>query len=166
MLNYAVAAVSPNRLGKESRRSKEIQGSMSAENSVRPSRKNENTGSAKNKPLHCSIERCGMPSICLLLGRLYCLPHFIAQCYERLEHCKRSQFPSSDGANFEREDHFLEECSERAAELVCPLRGFDNLERARLFDIFLWASELRANRAVLRPDVSSNSRAAHGASGT
>lgn len=52
----------------------------------------------------------------------------------------------------------------RAAELVCPLRGFDNLERARLFDIFLWASELRASREVLRPDSDDRSRAAHGAS--
>lgn len=106
-----------------------------------------------------------MPSVCQLLERLYCLPHFIAHCYERLERCKPSQFPSTDSARFEQEDRFLEECSERAAELVCPLRGFDNLERARLFDIFLWASELRTNRDVLRPDSSNNSRASQGASG-
>lgn len=107
-----------------------------------------------------------MPAICPLEGRHYCLPHFIAHCYDRLERCKPTQFHNRDSAESgAADDRFLAECTQQAAELVCPLRGFDNLERARLFDIFLWASELRANRAVLQPDHAENSRAAQGASG-
>lgn len=116
--------------------------------------------------MHCSVKNCGMPAICRLEERHFCLPHFIANCYDRLQRCKRSQFPNPDSADTCAEDRFLQECSERAAELVCPLRGFDNLERARLFDIFLWASELRADRAVLQPEREDNSRAAHRATGT
>lgn len=110
-----------------------------------------------------------MPSVCRLLDCEYCLHHFITHSYDRLEHCKPLQFPdadSADSAAAASENRFLAECTERAAELVCPLRGFENLERARLFDIFLWASELRANRAVLRPESAPQSRAAHGAHGS
>lgn len=140
---------------------------MSTENSVRPSEKNkEKERQVRSKPIHCSIDHCGMPSVCRLLEREYCLPHFIAHCYERLHRCKPLRFPNPDSTDSGAEDRFLEECSGRAAELVCPLRGFDNLERARLFDIFLWASELRANRAVLQPDRADNSRAAQRATGT
>lgn len=106
-----------------------------------------------------------MPRVCRLEDRHYCLPHFIAHCYERLQRCKPTQFHSQDSADSSADDRFLAECTQQAAELVCPLRGFDNLERARLFDIFLWASELRANRAMLQPDRQENSRAAQGASG-
>jgi hypothetical protein len=151
---------------------REIQGAMSTENLVRPSEKPSRRGEARelqaktNLMPRCSVERCGMPGICWLEQRHFCLSHFIAHCYTRLQHCKRSPFADPDSASFQSEDCFLKECTERAAELVCPLRGFDNLERARLFDIFLWASELRANRAVLRPEPVEHPRAAHGSSRT
>jgi hypothetical protein len=145
---------------------------MSTENSFRPSKKPN--GREEDKALqaktnlmpHCSVDRCGMPGICWLEQRHFCLSHFIAHCYTRLQHCKRSPFADPDSAGFQSEDRFLKECTERAAELVCPLRGFDNLERARLFDIFLWASELRANRAVLRPEPVEHSRAGQSSSRT
>jgi hypothetical protein len=140
---------------------------MSKQDSVRPSeRKFEKAAPVKTRPMHCSVKNCGMPAICRLEERHLCLPHFIAHCYDRLQRCKRSPFPNPDSADFCAEDCFLQECSERAAELVCPLRGFDNLERARLFDIFLWASELRANRAVLQPEREVDLHVARGAAGT
>ena len=37
-----------------------------------------------------------------------------------------------------------------------PIRGFDNLDRARLFDIFLWASDLIAKRSVFKEEGASS----------
>jgi hydrogenase/urease accessory protein HupE len=45
----------------------------------------------------------------------------------------------------------LNSCAQQAAGLVHPMRGLDNLERARLFDILLWASELAAKRGGVCP---------------
>src|SRR5208282_25737 len=142
------------------------------ESSIRPSDEKDEATRAKVKPIHCDVEHCGLPAVASLTAnsetrtraRFYCLPHFIEHCYEALRRCKPSQFPSPDSAAFESENRFLEECAEQAALLVCPLRGFDNLDRARLFDIFLWASELSVRRAVFAPSRAEESQASRRAS--
>jgi len=158
---------------------------MSTENSDRLQKEEtERALQAKSKLIHCGVPHCGMPAVSSLIvvvanqdsatncesseRRQFCLAHFIVYCYDRLQHCSPSNFPDPDSTDAEREAEgcFLDECTDQAAELVCPLRGFDNLDRARLFDIFLWASELRANRAVLYPRPAEDSRRAHGAPGT
>jgi hypothetical protein len=55
-------------------------------------------------------------------------------------------------------DRFLQQCINQAGELVRPIRGFDNLDRARLFDIFLWASDLVAKRSVFKAENISSSQ--------
>jgi len=155
------------------------------ESSIRSSDEKDEATRAKVKPIHCDVEHCGLPAVASLTAssetfsgsgfvstnpetrtraRFYCLPHFIEHCYEALRRCKPSQFPSPDSAAFESENRFLEECAEQAALLVCPLRGFDNLDRARLFDIFLWASELSVRRAVFAPSRAEESQASRRAS--
>src|SRR5271166_1441584 len=142
------------------------------ESSIRPNEEKGAATQARIKPIHCDVEHCGLPAVASLTAspesrtraQFFCLPHFIEHCYEALRRCKPSQFPSPDSAAFESENRFLEECAEQAALLVCPLRGFDNLDRARLFDIFLWASELSAKRAVFTPSRAENAQASHGAS--
>ena len=91
-----------------------------------------------------------MPALCAIELRFFCLHHFITHCYDQLGRCKPFQFqnPESDS---ESEDRFLQECADQASQLVSPLCGFDNLDRARLFDIFLWATELSAKRGFLKP---------------
>jgi hypothetical protein len=101
----------------------------------------------KKRPIRCDVERCGLPAISSVELHFFCLYHFISHCYERLEHCNAAQVWGLSSERLESEHRFLRECAEQAANLVCPLRGFDNLDRARLFDIFLWASELIARRA-------------------
>jgi hypothetical protein len=143
------------------------------ESSIRPNQEKDGAALAKMKPVHCGVEHCGLPAVASLTAdsegrraraRFFCLPHFIEHCYEALRRCRTSQFPSPDSAAFESENHFLEECAEQAALLVCPLRGFENLDRARLFDIFLWASELSMKRAVFAPSRAEESRASRSAS--
>jgi len=107
--------------------------------------------------IRCFRESCDRTANCFVENHFLCLTHFISHCYERLEECRATPFGNPDPAHCDADVRFLRECCERAANLVPPVRGLDNLERARLFDIFLWASELLAkhDEAVARK------RAAH-----
>jgi len=124
------------------------------------------------KPARCDLEHCGLPAVASLSSnredrtrlRFFCLPHFIEHCYRELSQCGTSPFQSPDSAAAESVNRFLDECAEQAAKLVCPLRGFDNLDRARLFDIFLWASELSVKRAVFAPSRAEESETSRSAS--
>jgi hypothetical protein len=106
--------------------------------------------SAPQKPMHCDAGDCGRPAMSSLELRRFCVDHFIAHCYERLNHCSASPFADRDEAASVSIDRFLNSCAKQAARLVHPMRGLDNLERARLFDILLWSSELAAKRGVFR----------------
>jgi len=96
----------------------------------------------------CDTENCGRPAMCSLEVRHLCVDHFIARCYERLNECSANRFADPDEAASVSIDRFLLSCAQQAAGLVHPMRGLDNLERARLFDILLWASELTGKRGV------------------
>lgn len=110
--------------------------------------------SAPQKPARCDVGNCGRPAMCWLELKRFCVDHFIAQCYERLNRCNASPFADPDEASSVSIDRFLHSCAQQAASLVHPIRGLDNLERARLFDILLWSSELAAKRSVLRSEKS------------
>ena len=72
-----------------------------------------------------------------------CLDHFIATCYENLETVSKSRHAwSVDGFARESASHIIQECTQRAGELLQQRFEFSNLERARLLDIILWATEL------------------------
>lgn len=82
----------------------------------------------------------------------FCVDHFISYSYERLNHCGPIPFSEPDDRTTEANDRFLQQCSDQAANLLRPLLGLDNLDRARLFDILLWASELVTTRRVFKLD--------------
>jgi hypothetical protein len=114
--------------------------------------KKENSLSLPEKPTRCDVEHCGRPAMCSLDLRRYCVDHFIAECYDRLNRCNASPFADPGAAESVSIDRFLHSCAQQAASLVHPIRGLDNLERARLFDILLWSSELAAKRGVFTPE--------------
>jgi hypothetical protein len=127
---------------------------LMSESSSRFTGENPDVDSLTKKPIRCDAEHCGLPATCSVEIRFFCVGHFISYCYERLSECGAIPFREMDEAAANSVDRFLQECSQQAANLVRPLRGLDNLERARLFDIFLWASEVAAKRSVLtRHDV-------------
>jgi hypothetical protein len=101
-----------------------------------------------HKPARCDIGNCGRPAMSSLELKHFCVDHFIARCYERLSVYSANHFADSDEAASVSIDRFLHTCAQQAAGLVHPMRGLDNLERARLFDILLWASELTAKRGI------------------
>ena len=92
----------------------------------------------------------------LLALRFYCVGHFISHCYEYLERCNCNPLRDADVVTSFSVDRFLQQCVAQAGELVRPIRGFDNLDRARLFDIFLWASDLIAKRSVFKEESASS----------
>jgi hypothetical protein len=102
------------------------------------------------KWIRCDTPHCGNPAIGLLALRFFCVGHFISHCYEKLERCNSNPLNDEDAVNSVAVDRFLQQCMAQAGELVRPIRGFDNLDRARLFDVFLWASDLVAKRSIFK----------------
>lgn len=107
-----------------------------------------------NKWIRCDSPHCGNPAVGLLALRFFCLGHFIERCYERLERCCSNPLKDADVVTSVSVDRFLQQVVCQAAELVRPSRGFDNLDRARLFDIFLWASDLVEKRSIFKSAIS------------
>jgi hypothetical protein len=107
------------------------------------------------KLMRCHQAACEREADSFLESKFLCLTHFISYCYERLEECQTSPFGSVDSARAEADTRFLRDCCARAASLTPLVRDMDNLERARLFDIFLWASELLAKREAPKDEAAS-----------
>ncbi|MGA8144115.1 MAG: hypothetical protein WB987_09535 [Candidatus Acidiferrales bacterium] len=122
------------------------------EDSVEQIKPAEGTELSARKWIRCDTQHCGNPAVGLLALRFYCTGHFITHCYEKLDRCNSNPLSDADVVTSVAVDRFLQQCMAQAGELVRPTHGFDNLDRARLFDIFLWASDLVAKRSVFRID--------------
>lgn len=101
----------------------------------------------------CDTKGCAQNAICLLEMRFLCLDHFISYSYERLEQWKGFACSDPPGTTPETNDRFLQECLLRSEDLARFMKGIDNLSRARLFDIFLWTTEVSTRRSTLRSVV-------------
>jgi hypothetical protein len=116
----------------------------------------EGTELSARKRIRCDTPHCGNPAVGLLALKFYCVRHFISHCYEHLERCNCNPIQDADVVTSFSVDRFLQQSVAQASELVRPIRGFDNLDRARLFDIFLWASDLIAKRSVFKAESASS----------
>ena len=116
----------------------------------------DGTELSARKWIRCDTPHCGNPAVGLLALRFYCVGHFISHCYEYLERCNCNPIKDADVVTSFSVDRFLQQCMNQAGKLVRPSRGFDNLDRARLFDIFLWASDLIAKRNVFKEEGASS----------
>jgi hypothetical protein len=119
----------------------------------------ERTEPSAKKWIRCDTSHCGNAAVGLLALRFYCVGHFISHCYEYLERCNCNPLRDADVVTSFSVDRFLQQCVAQTGELVRPIRGFDNLDRARLFDIFLWASDLIAKRNVFKEESASSAGA-------
>jgi len=78
-------------------------------------------------------------AVCSVELRFFCVKHFADYCYRRLAECEKAL---DDGRQRESVQDFLRECATQAAKLMLIGRELPNVDRARLFDIMLWANEL------------------------
>src|ERR1700730_75424 len=106
--------------------------------------------SMTSKPIRCDADHCGRPAMSTVELHFFCVDHFISHSYERLNQCRPIPFSDPDYRATDANERFLQQCSDQAANLLRPLLGLDNLDRARLFDILLWASELVTTRTIFK----------------
>jgi hypothetical protein len=93
--------------------------------------------------LNCATEACVEAAVASLDERQVCRGHFVAGAYRHLEsiaaQIHEPHFHSQHGESASR---FLEQCMREATCIACAVEIPNNLERAQLLDILLWASEL------------------------
>ena len=92
---------------------------------------------------NCSESTCSSTAATSLDQRALCLTHFLLRCYAKLEALDpRGQKSREERVDLAAMRAFIEECSHKALEVSLHRENLTNLERARLLDILLWASEL------------------------
>jgi len=92
---------------------------------------------------NCSVDACSGASVTALDQQDLCLNHFLLRCYDKLEGLDpRGRRFSSEPFDAASRRAFIEECSRKALDVSLHCEGLNNLQRARLLDILLWAGEL------------------------
>ena len=84
----------------------------------------------------CAAERA---AVCAVELRFLCMNHFVAYCYLRLAETEKA-LSRNEGRESVR--GFLRECATQAAKLLLMGQQLPNADRARLFDVMVWANEL------------------------
>src|SRR5215471_9110755 len=103
---------------------------------------------AKGEPLamrlesSCSRLDCSKQVVTSFEERDFCFDHFCDRCYELLERSDRSGVLAVSSQEFHDEMLALDECAKRALEISFSQLPLNNLDRARLLDILLWAGDL------------------------
>lgn len=93
--------------------------------------------------LKCAAEGCVEAAVASLDERQVCRTHFVAGAYRHLESvAAQIQEPNFCSQHGELATRFLEQCMREVTNIACAAELPNNLERARLLDILLWASEL------------------------
>ena len=91
----------------------------------------------------CTEQGCTESAIVLIGENWLCNQHFIERSYRQLEEISAEMREASlQESNAEESARRLEECMRGAADIACSPVPPSNLERARVIDVLLWASEL------------------------
>jgi hypothetical protein len=91
----------------------------------------------------CSEPGCAEAAVVLIGDSWLCSQHFIQRSYQHLEKISAGMRESSfQENNAEESARRLEECMRSAADIACSPVPPSNLERARVIDVLLWASDL------------------------
>jgi hypothetical protein len=94
---------------------------------------------AVRKIIWCDDCSSRQVAVCSLEWRFFCMHHFVAYCYQRLEESEKAL---NGIQSRESVRGFLRECATQAAKLLLLGQKLNNIERARLFDIMLWSNAL------------------------
>lgn len=113
----------------------------------------DNARASAGKSIPCDSAGCSEHAVSWLDFRFLCVGHLVSHCYDRLEEYERAGATHkilSDEAKNQAGPGFLEDCSAKIASLLITHTGLENIERARLLDILLWANELDRKRRPSR----------------
>ncbi len=110
---------------------------------------------------NCRMGSCSGAAVATLDHQALCLNHFLSRCYEKLEKLEpRGRKFSAEPVDIASMRAFIEECSRKALDISLHSQSLTNLQRGRLLDILLWASELflllRAPRLTLAQSIASS----------
>jgi len=98
----------------------------------------------------CGVTNCSTRAIATIESRPRCLEHLISHYYWRLHDYEQGAAGSAPGAAQSlwesRTNRFLDDCRSKIVGLLIVQTDLPNLERARLLDILLWATELTERR--------------------
>ena len=101
------------------------------------------------RQIRCDSQDCSRAAVLRLDFHLLCLDHLVEHCYKRLETCQqevcRNFVPTEDV--LESNNTFLEECTSKLAGFLMARTELQNIDRARVLDVLLWAVELDAKYA-------------------
>jgi hypothetical protein len=91
----------------------------------------------------CTVTDCLQTSAATLDDKNLCVAHFISVCYEQLEQYDKMQREHTlSVSEAEVARHFINQCSRLADEIEHNTKSLENLDRARLLHIILWANEM------------------------
>src|ERR1700737_4161470 len=91
----------------------------------------------------CGVKGCDQAANAALEGEALCRGHFISVCYAQLERYDEMQKAHRlSVADAESVRRFINQCSRHADEIEHATKNLDNLDRARLLHIILWANEV------------------------
>ena len=91
----------------------------------------------------CSLAGCGLAPEGYLGEEVYCREHFISQCYNKLDTFDElRKGPGLSVSDSEAVRRFIADCTRSADDIEHQARNLDNLDRAKLLHIILYASEL------------------------
>lgn len=96
------------------------------------------------KLIVCESSDCSTRAVSWFDLHHLCLEHLVAYCYARLEVCQQecSGRNMLDSNALDIWARFLDECTQKILVLLLKSKGLQNSDRARLIDIFLWATDL------------------------
>jgi hypothetical protein len=89
--------------------------------------------------IRCDQCASARAAVCSVELRFFCMNHFVAYCYQRLA---ESENALSGSQSLDSVQSFLRACAAQAVKLLLIRQELQNVDRARLFDIMLWANEL------------------------
>jgi hypothetical protein len=91
----------------------------------------------------CGVKGCVEVADAELEVEALCRGHFISRCYAQLERYDEMQKAHRlNVADAESVRRFINQCSRQADEIEHSTKNLDNLDRARLLHIILWANEV------------------------
>jgi PilZ domain len=92
---------------------------------------------------HCSAEKCSRAAAVALDGQSFCAEHFVLAAYRFLDDVAAQLHHAPQlGPSTKELARRLSDCTRGTTSLAMSSAKTDNLARARLIDILLWASEL------------------------